>query len=107
MQRGPSAFNAPELARFLADAKILGTERLMHVETLRHDPLLSRSSGLTILPSGKTLGVFLKQHDANHLRGLDNLMVNLTQRLWKKRRLLLPTGRSARSRREYCKSAAT
>ena len=90
MERGSLAFTAPELARFLADAKILGAERLMHVETLRHDPLLSKSSGLTILPSGKTLGVFLKQHEVNHLRGLDNLMVNLTQRLWKKRRRLLP-----------------
>ena len=89
MDRGPFAFTAPELARFLTDAKILGAERLMHVETLRLDPLLCKLSGISILPNGKTLGVFLKQHGDNHLRGIDNLMLNLTQRLWKKRRRLL------------------
>ena len=89
MDRGPLAFTAPELARFLTDAKILGAERLMHVETLRLDPVLSQLSGISILPCGKTLGVYLKQHDENHLRGLDNMTLNLTQRLWKKRRRLL------------------
>ena len=90
MERGPLAFTAPELARFLTDAKILGAERLMHVETLRLDPLLCQSSGIDILPSGKTLGVFLKQHKETHLRGIDNLTLNLTHRLWKKRRRMLP-----------------
>ena len=79
MDRGPLAFTAPELARFLTDAKILGAERLMHVETLRLDPVLSQLSGISILPCGKTLGVYLKQHDENHLRGLDNMTLNLTQ----------------------------
>lgn len=90
MNRGPLAFTAPELARFLTDAKILGAERLMHVETMRLDPLLCKSSGISILPCGKTLGVFLKQHEENHLGGIDNLLLNLTHKLWKKRRRLLP-----------------
>ena len=89
MDRGPLAFTAPELARFLSDAKILGAERLMHVETLRLDPVLCQLSGISSLPCGKTLGVYLKQHDENHLRGLDNMTLNLTHRLWKKRRQAL------------------
>ena len=93
MDRGPLAFTAPELARFLTDAKVLGVERLMHVETMRLDPLLCKSAGISMLPCGKTLGVFLKQHEENHLRGLDNLMLNLTKQLWKKRRRLLPKGK--------------
>jgi hypothetical protein len=60
----------------------------MQVETLRLDPLLCESSGISILPCGKTLGFYLKEHGDNHLRGLDNLMQNLTQRLCKKRRRL-------------------
>ena len=61
MQRGEWAFTAPELARFLIDAKVLGAERLTHVDTLRHDPLLCQCAGMDGLPSGKTLGAFLKQ----------------------------------------------
>jgi len=90
MNRGPLAFTAPELARFLTDAKVLGAERLMHVETLRLDPVLCQSSGLESLPCGKTLGVFLKQHEENHIQGVDNLTVDVTHRLWKKRRRALP-----------------
>ena len=50
MNRGPLGFTAPELARFLTDAKILGAERLMHVETMRLDPLLCRSAALPESP---------------------------------------------------------
>jgi hypothetical protein len=93
MNRGPLAFTAPECARFLIDTKILGAERLMHVETMRLDPLLCQSAGIHGLPSGKTLGVFLKQHESNHLQGLENLRVNLTNRLWKKLRRQQPKGK--------------
>lgn len=86
MDRGPLAFTAPELARFLTDAKVLGAERLMHVETLRLDPVLCQCSGLDLLPCGKTLGVYLKQHAGNHRRGLDNLNLSVAHQLWKKRR---------------------
>lgn len=89
MDRGDWGFTAPELARFLVDAKILGAERLMHVETMRLDPLICKLSGIDGLPGGKTLGVFLKQHEPQHLQGLDNLNIDLNQKLWKKRRRLL------------------
>jgi hypothetical protein len=86
MERGPLGFTAPELSRFLIDARVLGAARLMHVETYRLDPLLCQSAGIDGLPGGKTLGVFLKEHDERHLLGIDNLTVNYTNRLWKKRR---------------------
>ncbi len=82
MQRGPWAFTAPELARFLIDAKILGAERLMHVDTLRLDPLLCQCTGMHGLPSGKTLGAFLKEHRDQHLLGLDHLNTQLNNDLW-------------------------
>jgi hypothetical protein len=86
MERGPNAFTAPELARFLIDAKLLGAERLMHVETMRLDPILRQSSGIDGLASGVTLGRFLKEHEERHLDGLDRLTTKLTSRLWKKLR---------------------
>lgn len=84
MERGPLAFTAPELARFLLDSKLLNAERLMHVETMRLDPLLCECAGIDGLPSGKTLGVYLKQHADQHRRGLDNLLVSLNSQLWKR-----------------------
>jgi len=99
MERGPWAFTAPELARFLIDAKALGAARLMHVDTLRLDPLLCQCAGMDGLPSGKTLGVFLKQHDNRHLLGLDHLSTWLNNELWKKlRRGAAKTKREAMDR---------
>ena len=86
MQRGPAAFTAPELAQFLIDAKALGVERLTHVDTLRLDPLLCQCAGIDGLPSGKTLGLFLKEHEDHHLIGLDHLNTRLNNELWKKLR---------------------
>jgi hypothetical protein len=85
MARGPLAFTAPELSRFLVDAKLLGADRLMHVETLRLDPLLTTMSGIDGLPSGKTLGVYLKSFDAGHLSALDALNVKVLHQQWKRR----------------------
>jgi hypothetical protein len=84
MARGPQGFTAPELARFLLDSKVLNAERLMHVETMRLDPLLCECAGIDGLASGKTLGVYLKQHGDHHRRGLDNLMVSMNSQLWKR-----------------------
>ena len=84
MDRGPNAFTPAELSRFLIDSKVLGTERLMHVETLRLDPLLCECAGIDGLPSGVTLGRFLKEHKEQHLVGIDNLTANLPRRLWKR-----------------------
>ncbi len=99
MQRGDWAFTAPELARFLIDAKALGAERLMHVDTLRLDPLLCQCAGIDGLPSGKTLGVFLKEHEDRHLVGLDHLNTQLNNELWKKlRRGIAKSRRKAMNR---------
>src|SRR6266850_493116 len=99
MERGPLAFTAPELARFLLDSKVLNAERLMHVETMRLDPLLCECAGIDGLASGKTLGVYLKQHGDQHRRGLDNLMVSLNSQLWKRfRRQRSKTDRQAMDR---------
>ncbi len=99
MNRGPLAFTAPELARFLIDAKILGAERLMHVDTLRQDPLLRQCAGMDGLPCGKTLGLFLKEHEDQHLAGLDHLNTRLNNELWKKlRRNASKTRRKAMAR---------
>ena len=84
LERGPQAFTAPEAARFLVDAKVLGCERLMHVETVRLDPMLTACAGLEGLPSGKTLGVFLKEHTAEHGAALDRLNVRLNDEQWRK-----------------------
>lgn len=84
MSRGPLAFTAPELSRFLVDAKVLGADRLMHVETLRLDPMLTTVSGIDGLPSNKTLGVYLKSFDDGHERGLCRLNVSLVDQQWKK-----------------------
>jgi len=84
LDRGPNAFTAPEAARFLVDAKLLGCERLMHVETARLDPMLTACAGLDGLPSGKTLGLFLKQHTPEHVAALDRLNVRLNDEQWRK-----------------------
>ena len=46
MNRGPLGFTAPELSRFFVDARVLGSDRLMHVDRLRYDPMLAQSYGL-------------------------------------------------------------
>ena len=82
MSRGPLAFTAPELSRFLIDAKLLGASRLMHLERLRKDPMLTRSAGIEGLASGKTMGVYLKQYEPNHLASLERLGTKLVDREW-------------------------
>ena len=60
MARGAAAFTAPELSRFFLDTRLLGAERLHHVDALRQDPLLTRLHGLATLPSDETLGRYFK-----------------------------------------------
>ena len=83
MNRGPLAFTAPELSRFLMDIRILGAERLMHAERYRLDPMLTNSYGIDGLPSGKTIGVYLKQYQDRHVEALDHLNVKMNRKLWK------------------------
>jgi hypothetical protein len=85
MPRGPLAFTAPELSRFLIDAKVLGADRLMHLERLRLDPMLTSIAGIDGLPSGKTMGVYLKQFEPNHRAGLERLGTKLLDREWRRR----------------------
>ena len=56
MDRGPMGFTAPELSRFFIDSRLLRSDRLMHVDPLRYDPMLAQSYGLGGLPSDGTLG---------------------------------------------------
>ena len=84
MARGPRAFTAPELSRFLIDAKVLGADRLMHLERFRLDPVLTATAGIDGLPSGKTMGVYLKEYTEGNLAGLDRYNTRTTDRLWKK-----------------------
>ena len=79
MSRGPLAFTAPELSRFLIDAKLLGAPRLMHLERLRLDPMLTTISGIDGLSSGKTMGVYLKSFEPGHLESMDRLATSLAK----------------------------
>jgi hypothetical protein len=96
MERGSLAFTAPELGKFLLDAKVLRAERLMHLDTLRLDPLVCGLSGIQDLPSGKTMGVFLKEHEDRHLAGLDRMTVTLNNELWEMVRRTVSKTRQAR-----------
>jgi hypothetical protein len=84
LPRGRNGFTAPEAARFLIDAKLLGCERLLHVETLRLDPMLTACAGIDGLANGKTLGAFLKQHEAHHVAALARLNERFNHTLWRR-----------------------
>jgi hypothetical protein len=84
MARGPRAFTAPELSRFLIDAKILGADRLMHLERFRLDPILTTTTGIDGLPSGKTMGVYLKEYQDHHIDALGRYNTRTLGTLWKK-----------------------
>jgi hypothetical protein len=84
MSRGPRAFTAPELSRFLIDCKVLGADRLMHLERFRLDPILTTTAGIDGLPSGKTMGVYLKEYSEGNLAALDRLNTRTLKREWKK-----------------------
>ncbi len=82
MNRGPNAFTAPELAKFLVVSKMLGLERLMHLERFRLDPMLTQEMGIDGLASGKTMGVFLKSFQAGHLASLDRMQTRILDQEW-------------------------
>ena len=82
MNRGPNAFTAPELGKYLVVAKMLGLERLMHLERFRHDPMLTHEMGIDGLPSGKTMGVFLKSFTEGHLASVDRMQSRILAQEW-------------------------
>jgi hypothetical protein len=55
----------------------------MHAEAARLDPMLTACAGIDGLPSGKTLGGFLKEHTPDHLAALDRLNVRLNDEQWR------------------------
>lgn len=83
MCRGPLGFTAPEISLFLIVAKVLGAARLMHVETMRRDPMLTLMFGIEGLPSGKTIGKYLKSFTEGHLGGLAELTKRVFHQCWK------------------------
>lgn len=85
MDRG-EGFTAPELSRFFVDSRVLGAERLMHVDRMRYDPVLTRAFGIEGLPSDETIGRYFKSFCCGHLQSLDRLNVRLNNGLWKKSR---------------------
>jgi hypothetical protein len=86
MDRGPNGFTAAELSRFFVDSRVLGSQRLMHVDRLRYDPMLVHSFGIDGLPSDETLGRYFKSFDAGHLASVDRLNERLNNKLWKQAR---------------------
>jgi hypothetical protein len=83
MDRG-GGFTAPELSRFFVDTRVLGAERLMHVDGMRHDPVLTRSYGIDSLPSDETVGRYFKSFMPGHLGSLDRLNVRMNNQMWKR-----------------------
>ena len=86
MNRGAIAFTAPEISRFFIDANVLGAVRLLDVDVMRVDPMLTQAQGLEILPSDETIGRYFKSFGPNHLQALDALNVRMNNLLWKKTR---------------------
>lgn len=86
MNRGPNGFTAPELSRFFVDANMLGAVRLMDVDAMRFDPMLTQALGLKILSSDETIGRYFKSFHEGHLQSLDRMNVRLNNQLWKKTR---------------------
>lgn len=85
MDRG-QGFTAPEISCFFIDSRVLGAERLMHVDRMRYDPILTSAFGIEGLPSDETIGRYFKSFGYGHLESLDRLNVRLNNGLWKKSR---------------------
>jgi len=85
MDRG-EGFTAPEISRFFMDSRILGAERLMHVDKMRYDRILTSAFGIDALPSDETIGRYFKSFGCGHLESMDRLNVRVNNQLWKKSR---------------------
>jgi hypothetical protein len=85
MNRG-EGFTAPELSRFFIDCRILGADRLMHVDAMRHDPMITNAYGIDGLPSNVTLGRYFEEFREGHIASLDRLNTSFNNQLWKKSR---------------------
>ena len=85
MDRG-EGFTAPELSRFFIDSRILGAGRLMHVDSIRHDPMITNAYGIDGLSSNLTLGRYFEEYQEGHIQSLDRLNVGMSNQFWKKSR---------------------
>lgn len=79
-------FSAPEVSRFFIDCRLLGAARLMHVDRMRYDPILTSAFGIEGLPSDETIGRYFKSFRKGHLESFDRLNVRINDQLWKKSR---------------------
>ena len=88
-------FTIPELGCWFVDTKLLGVERLSHVDVVRGDPLLSAMNGLDAMPAGVTEERYLRRFGAPHNAAFEGL--NTAVVTWLTRRAL-----TARQRRVVC-----
>lgn len=79
-----NGYPASLLGCLLAESKILGCRRLMHIDDLRHDPLLAQANGLDAWPCGKTFGEYLKTYADESIKQLDELNTHYLGRLWRR-----------------------
>ena len=86
MNRGENAFTAPELSRFFIDTRVLGAERLVHVDRMRCDPMLVQTYGIDTLASDETLGRYFKAYGVGHQRSLDRMNIWVNRSQWKRAR---------------------
>jgi len=86
MNRGENAFTAPELSRFFLDTRVLGAERLVHVDRMRCDPMLVQTHGIDTLASDETLGRYFKAYGAGHQRALERMNIWVNRSQWKRAR---------------------
>jgi len=86
MNRGENGFTAPELSRFFVDTRVLGAKRLMHVDRMRFDPVLTLSYGIDTLASDETLGRYFKSYGEGHLHSLGRMNVGLNKAQWREAR---------------------
>lgn len=99
MNRGANAFTAPEVSRFFIDTRILGSSRLMHVDRMRYDPMLTHAFGIDGLPSDETIGRYFKSFTSGQLEAADRLNVRLNNGYWKKWRRGLSKKKRQESKR--------
>lgn len=85
-------FTIPELGCWFVDTKLLGVERLTHIDVVRGDPLLSAMNGFDAMPAGVTEERYLRRFGARHNAAFEGLNTGVVT--WLSRRAL-----TARQRR--------
>jgi len=66
-------FTIPELGCWFVDTKLLGVERLSHIDVVRGDPLLSAMNGFDAMPCGVTEERYLRRFQAQHNAAFEGL----------------------------------